>query len=72
LLAHKAAYWNCRILHRDISPNNILLTKCPKFGGGLLIDWDHCNMVHDPDNPTGGERQFTCTVCYFDFSAHLF
>ncbi|KAF8258879.1 hypothetical protein EI94DRAFT_1468480, partial [Lactarius quietus] len=40
LAAHEAAYWNCRILHHSISPNNILLMKCPKFRGELLIDWD--------------------------------
>ncbi|KAH9165209.1 hypothetical protein EDB89DRAFT_1911545 [Lactarius sanguifluus] len=45
------------ILHRDISPNNILLTECSDFEGGLLIDWDLCKLV-DPDDPSaGGARQ---------------
>ncbi|KAH9159380.1 hypothetical protein EDB89DRAFT_1916283 [Lactarius sanguifluus] len=41
------------ILHRDISPNNILLTECSDFEGGLLIDWDLCKLV-DPDDPSAG------------------
>ncbi|KAI9449786.1 hypothetical protein BJY52DRAFT_1126444 [Lactarius psammicola] len=67
-LAHGDAYWKCNILHRDISPNNILLTDCPDFGGGLLIDWDLCKIV-DPDDPSsGGTCQSTHTVCYSDSS----
>ena len=63
-LAHKCAYWTCGILHRDISPNNILLMNCPDFDGGLLIDWDLCKKV-DPQKLAGGARQFTCTVLSF-------
>ncbi|KAF8259059.1 hypothetical protein EI94DRAFT_1495822, partial [Lactarius quietus] len=40
LITHHEAYWTSNILHRDISPNNILWTNCPAFDGGLLIDWD--------------------------------
>ncbi|KIJ59178.1 hypothetical protein HYDPIDRAFT_118768 [Hydnomerulius pinastri MD-312] len=36
--AHWHAYEDARILHRDISAGNILLTD----EGGLLIDWDLC------------------------------
>lgn len=36
-LAHKAAYNNANILHRDLSPGNILIGP---NGKGLLIDWD--------------------------------
>ncbi|KAH9015347.1 hypothetical protein EDB84DRAFT_1567739 [Lactarius hengduanensis] len=53
LIAHHDAYNKCRILHRDISPNNILLTECSDFEGGLLIDWDLCKLV-DPDDPSAG------------------
>ncbi|KAH9048759.1 hypothetical protein EDB84DRAFT_1434043 [Lactarius hengduanensis] len=31
LIAHRNAYNKCRILHRDISPTNILLTECSDF-----------------------------------------
>ena len=41
-IAHEAAYHRCGILHRDISPSNILITD----GGGLLIDWDLCKNVN--------------------------
>ena len=50
-MAHKFAY-KCEILHRDISPGNILITSDNKFEGGLLIDWDLCKdmntQVHGP------------------------
>ena len=68
ILAHKDAYWKCNILHRDMSPSNILWTDCPDFEGGLLIDWDLCKIA-DPDDPLGGgARQPTRAVCYSDSS----
>ena len=36
-LAHRFAYERARILHRDISAGNVLLTTNQE---GLLIDWD--------------------------------
>ncbi|KAI9430286.1 hypothetical protein H4582DRAFT_2087211 [Lactarius indigo] len=71
LIAHRDAYNKCRILHRDISPNNILLTECSNFEGGMLIDWDLCKMV-DPDDPSaGGARQSTCTGTWQFMAADL-
>ncbi|KAI9442014.1 hypothetical protein BJY52DRAFT_1229263 [Lactarius psammicola] len=71
LIAHGDAYWKCSILHRDISPNNILLTDCPDFGGGLLIDWDLCKIV-DPDDPSsGGARRSTRTGTWQYMAADL-
>ena len=37
--AHDGAYFDARILHRDISEGNIIITT---EGEGLLIDWDLC------------------------------
>ncbi|PPQ73445.1 hypothetical protein CVT26_015832 [Gymnopilus dilepis] len=37
--AHDAAFFDARILHRDISVGNILITD---EGKGLLVDWDLC------------------------------
>ncbi|KAI9431449.1 hypothetical protein BJY52DRAFT_1232129, partial [Lactarius psammicola] len=69
--AHGDAYWKCSILHCDISPNNILLTDCPDFGGGLLIDWDLCKIV-DPDDPSsGGARRSTRTGTWQYMAADL-
>jgi serine/threonine protein kinase len=42
-IAHEAAYTRCGILHRDISPSNILISD--NVDGGLLIDWDLCKNV---------------------------
>jgi RIO-like serine/threonine protein kinase len=42
--AHKQAYEWAKILHRDISAGNIILTD---DGKGLLIDWDLCNRVEN-------------------------
>jgi RIO-like serine/threonine protein kinase len=42
--AHKQAYKGPKILHRDISAGNIILTE---DGKGLLIDWDLCNRVEN-------------------------
>lgn len=46
-IAHQAAYEHCGILHCDISPSNILITK--ESGGGLLIDWDLCKHVNSSE-----------------------
>ncbi|KAH7922282.1 hypothetical protein BV22DRAFT_1070799 [Leucogyrophana mollusca] len=51
--AHKRAYEVAHILHGDISMGNILLTE---DGQGLLIDWDLCIRVIDPENPTENDR----------------
>jgi RIO-like serine/threonine protein kinase len=67
-LAHKAAYWDCGILHRDISSNNILWTTSNEFEGGLLIDWDLCKQINKEDPSSGGSRQFSRTVRYHNFS----
>ncbi|KAF8518123.1 hypothetical protein BU17DRAFT_30085, partial [Hysterangium stoloniferum] len=41
---HGDAYDKAKILHRDISSGNILITDT---GGGLLIDWDLCKRLQD-------------------------
>ncbi|KAI9437896.1 hypothetical protein BJY52DRAFT_1229987 [Lactarius psammicola] len=71
LIAHRNTYEKCGVLHRDISVNNILLTECSRFGGGLLIDWDLCKLV-DPNNPSsGGAHQSTCTGTWQFMAADL-
>ncbi|KAI9441144.1 hypothetical protein BJY52DRAFT_1195097 [Lactarius psammicola] len=59
LIAHHDAYEKCGVLHCDISVNNILLTECSHFEGGLLIDWDLCKLVDPNDPSSGGARQST-------------
>ncbi|KAN0114005.1 hypothetical protein V8E52_007154, partial [Russula decolorans] len=57
LIAHEAAYTRCGILHRDISPSNILISD--NVDGGLLIDWDLCkNHVLQLMNWNQGTWQF--------------
>jgi serine/threonine protein kinase len=57
-VAHESAY-KCGILHRDISPGNILITSDNKFDGGLLIDWDLCK---DMNSQVDGPRRAACIV----------
>jgi serine/threonine protein kinase len=43
-IAHTAAYNKARILHRDVSAGNILITD---KGSGILIDWDLSKKVKE-------------------------
>jgi RIO-like serine/threonine protein kinase len=45
-IAHTAAYNKARILHQDISSENILITE---EGTGILIDWDLSTKVKGQD-----------------------
>ncbi|KAJ3485960.1 hypothetical protein NLI96_g4583 [Meripilus lineatus] len=47
LTAHRVAWEVAGVLHRDISPANILITE---DGDGLLNDWDMCRYKTDPTN----------------------
>jgi RIO-like serine/threonine protein kinase len=58
-LAHKHAYEDVGVLHRDISVGNILITTA----GGLLIDWDLCKHVRDLATAA---RQSERTVSFFE------
>ncbi|KAF9551896.1 hypothetical protein CPC08DRAFT_823128 [Agrocybe pediades] len=42
--AHKSVYAKCKILHRDVSIHNILITE---DGRGFLNDWDQARTVED-------------------------
>ena len=53
LAAHRESYYQGRVLHRDISPENIIIHD----GGGLLIDWD---MSKDSD-----ETSISRPVCVY-------
>ena len=59
LLAHAAAYNNARILHRDISGGNILITE---KGTGILIDWDLSKKVKVDADADAKPRQHSRTV----------
>ncbi|GJJ09148.1 hypothetical protein Clacol_003370 [Clathrus columnatus] len=48
--AHRAAYFNAGILHRDISSGNIMIYN----NGGLLIDWD---LSKSKDNGARGSER---------------
>ncbi|KAG6895060.1 hypothetical protein C0992_003294 [Termitomyces sp. T32_za158] len=51
-IAAKEAYELCRIIHRDISANNILITH----DGGILNDWDMAKEEADIKNSRRHER----------------
>ena len=43
-IAHAVAYEKAHVLHRDISPGNILINR---KGEGMLIDWDLALLYAD-------------------------
>ncbi|KAI0791179.1 hypothetical protein C8Q75DRAFT_62534 [Abortiporus biennis] len=47
LKGHESA-WLAGVLHRDISPNNMLIDEEPEEGGSeaFLLDWDLCRYTH--------------------------
>ncbi|KAF8193751.1 hypothetical protein BJ912DRAFT_230456 [Pholiota molesta] len=51
--AHDAAFFDCKVLHRDISVGNILLMDDNK---GLLIDWDLCIKLDDDNDKPVARR----------------
>ena len=56
-IAHTDAYNKTRILHRDVSAGNILITE---EGTGVLIDWDLSKKVKD--DPNAKPRRHSRTV----------
>ncbi|KAJ4392640.1 hypothetical protein N0V85_006913 [Neurospora sp. IMI 360204] len=63
--AHQSLYVTGNILHRDISPNNIIMTD-PRIADGfkgMLIDLDMAAKVGDDDDgPSGAQQKIIGTV----------
>ena len=57
LLAHRHAHDKAKVLHRDISVGNIMITK---EGRGLLVDFDLSKFL---DADAGGESQVERMAC---------
>ncbi|KAK7030398.1 hypothetical protein VNI00_014142 [Paramarasmius palmivorus] len=57
LEAHMAAYERTRILHRDISSGNILISENGEEG--FLIDWDFSKEINEAEAPRQPERTGT-------------
>jgi len=66
LLAHSDAYSKARILHRDVSAGNILITE---KGSGILIDWDLSKKVKESveSKPRLHSRTVRCQSDGFTF-----
>jgi len=54
-VAHDAAYYDAKILHRDISVGNIMILE--GGGGGFLIYWDMCACVEEGQSHQGEWRE---------------
>ena len=65
LVAHADAYNKARILHRDISARNILISD---NGTGILIDWDLSKKVED--NPDARPGRYSRTVSIHRDACH--
>ena len=67
LVAHRDAYIKARILHRDVSAGNILITE---KGSGILIDWDLSKKVKEyiEPKPRLHSRTVRCQGDVFTFS----
>ena len=50
IAAHTRAFEDANILHRDVSPGNIVDGP----DGGYLIDWDLCKRLQPPEGSDGG------------------
>jgi len=48
-VAHDAAYYDVKILHHDISVENIMILK--GGGEGFLIDWNMCACIEEEVEP---------------------
>ncbi|KAI0792916.1 hypothetical protein C8Q75DRAFT_731483 [Abortiporus biennis] len=61
LLGHEGAF-KAGVLHRDVSPNNIMIDEAPENIGeeAFLLDWDLCRYVDElDDGPTQKNRSGT-------------
>ena len=53
--AHKQAWENAHILHRDVSMGNILIDV--KTGNGFLNDWDLCKYREELGGSSSQENR---------------
>jgi len=76
-IAHGAVYHCCGILHRDISPSNILILEGNELNDsdGLLIDWDLYKNVNSTEHKAHHtacmvriEHILICTVVLMNWS----
>lgn len=66
IAAHRRA-WSIGILHRDLSPGNIMIVENEEVNikHGLLIDWDLCKVFKRSGSQDGlapPARRYACTV----------
>jgi len=66
LLAHTEAFENARILHRDISVGNVIISD----RGGLSIDWDLSKDIEDLEKIS--RQPFRTVSLTFDKSHDLY
>lgn len=65
--AHRSLFLDCKILHRDVSLNNIISTNKELTGGysSMLIDFDLAVQVDEEGkNETSQEKNMTGTLEY--------
>jgi RIO-like serine/threonine protein kinase len=64
-IAFEIAHDKLKLLHRDISYNNVMIVKTPDGDRGILIDWDYAIFLDRASDEVRSERAVSAADIYF-------